>query len=91
MADDTEASASASPEAAPGQYAVGSTVVTTEDGVRVRPSASTDEEAIDALEVGTELIVTGEQVDDGEFIWLPVETPDGWTGFVVIDFVEPVP
>lgn len=91
VADDTEASASASPEAAPGQYAVGSTVVTTEDGVRVRPSASTDEEAIDALEVGTELIVTGEQVDDGEFIWLPVETPDGWTGFVVIDFVEPAP
>ena len=81
----------ASPEASEGEFAVGSTVVTTEEGVRVRPSASTDEEAIDALAVGTELIVTGEQIDDGEYIWLPIETPDDWTGFVVIDFVEAAP
>lgn len=76
---------------ADGDFPEGSTIVTLEEGVRVRPEASTDTEAIDALPAGTELTIIGAPIDDGEFIWLPIETPTGYTGFVVSDFVEVVP
>ena len=81
---------SATPSVA-GEFAVGSTVVTTEESVRLRPEASVDVEAIDALPLGAELTVTGETVEAEEYTWLPVETADGLTGFVTVDFVEPAP
>lgn len=88
---ETDVEEPAGTPAAEGEFPVDSVVVTTEEGVRLRPEASTDTEAIDALPVGSELIVTGEQVDDGEYIWLPVETDLGIQGWVVIDFVEAAP
>ena len=54
----------------------------------MRPEPNTDTEAIDALPVGSELVVTGAPTDDGEFVWLPVETDTGLTGYVVTDFLE---
>ncbi len=76
---------------AAGEFAVGSTVVTNDESVRLRPATNTDEEALDALPAGTELTVTGEPVEAGDFTWLPVETADGVAGYVVIDFVDPAP
>lgn len=73
------------------EFAVDSTVVTIEEGVRLRPEPTTDVEAIDALPIDSELTVTGEPVDDGEYVWLPVETSDGLGGYVVVDFVEAAP
>lgn len=85
-----DADANATPSAA-GEFAVGSTVVTTEEGVRLRPEASTDVEAIDALPIDTELTVTGDPVEAEEYTWLPIETADGVTGFVTVDFLEAAP
>ena len=73
------------------EFPVGSEVVTIEEGVRLRPEPNTITEAIDALPVDSVLTVTGDPVDDGEFIWLPIETADGLEGYVVMDFVEAVP
>lgn len=76
---------------AAGNFEVGSDVVTTEESVRLRPEASVDVEAIDALPIDSVLTVTGEPVEADEYTWLPVETADGLAGFVVVDFVEPAP
>lgn len=89
-ASSTPEAGSATPAAA-GDFAVGDTIVTTEENVRLRPAANTNEEAIDALPTGTELTVTGEPVEAEGFTWLPVETADGLTGYVTTDFVEAAP
>lgn len=78
------------PSTGDSEFPVGSTVVTTEADVRLRPEPNTDNEALDALPLGSVLVVTGDPVDDGEFVWLPIETELGLTGYVVTDFVEPV-
>lgn len=87
--DDAETPEAAGTPAATGDFAVGSTVVTIEEGVRIRPAATTEGEPIDALPMGTELTVVSGPVDADDFTWIEVETPQGWTGWVVTDFVEP--
>lgn len=72
-------------------FPLGSKVVTIEENVRVRDEASTDGEAITALPLGTELIVTGDVEAGGEYSWLPVRAEDGTEGYVVTDFVEAAP
>lgn len=74
-----------------GQFAVGSSVVTIEENVRLRPEPNTGSEAIDVLPLGTALTVTGETESGDEFTWVPVETADGLTGYVVTDFIEAAP
>lgn len=88
--DGTSGDENATPAAA-GEFPIDSKVVTTEEGVRLRPEASTEVEAIDALPIDTELTVTGATVEAEEFTWLPVTTADGIAGFVTTDFVEAVP
>lgn len=69
----------------------GDTVVTSEESVRLRPEPNTGSEAIDALDLGTELTVTGETVKADEYTWLPVSTADGLEGYVVVEFVTAQP
>lgn len=89
---ETDVEDTATPEATgDGEFPVGSTVVTTEEGVRLRPEPTTDSEAVDALPVDSQLTVIGEQVEDGDFIWIQVEREDGLEGWVVTDFLEAVP
>lgn len=74
------------------EFPVGSTVITVEEGVRIRPEPSTDTEAIDALEIDSELTVIGETVEEGDFTWIQVErAEDGLEGWIVTDFIEIVP
>lgn len=87
-----EDTASTPESASAGEFPVDSTVITTEEGVRLRPEPTTDTEALDALPVGSELTVIGEQVEDGDFIWIQVErADDGLQGWVVTDFLEATP
>ena len=66
----------------------GDSVITNDPDVRFRDAAGTDSEVIATLPEGTELIVLDdEQVDDGEFIWIPVEDLDGQAGFVASEFL----
>lgn len=89
--DGTSADQVATPGAAAGEFKVGSTVVTNDDNVRLRPEPTTEGEPLNALPAGTELTVTGEPVEAEDFTWLPVETADGVSGYIVVDFVEAAP
>lgn len=73
------------------QFPVGSTVVTVEEGVRMRPEPTTDIEAIDALAIDTELTIIGAAVEEGDFTWIQVQRADGLEGWIVTDFIEIVP
>lgn len=83
-----EAEPSGTPKADTGDFPVGTVLVTTEEDVRVRPEPNTNEEAITALPLGTEVTVTGEPIEADGYTWLPIESADGWIGYVVTDFVE---
>jgi hypothetical protein len=72
----------------PQDFAVGDSVVITEDIVNLRAEPSSTAEIIAELPSGTELVITGEaQTADG-YVWYPVEVSEtGEVGFVVRDFV----
>jgi len=64
--------------------------VTVNSEVNFRPNPNTDEEPIRLLITGEELIVLDEdQVEDEEFVWIPVEDADGESGWVVSEFLDP--
>ncbi len=84
-----ETTPSSTPQA--GEFAVGSTVVTNDENVRLRPEPSAEGEPLNALPQGTVLTVTGEPVEGGDFTWIPVETEDGVAGYIAIDFLEGAP
>jgi hypothetical protein len=74
--------------AEPQDFAVGDSVVITEEVVNLRAEPSSTAEIIAELPSGTELVITGEaQTADG-YVWYPVEVSEtGEVGFVVRDFV----
>lgn len=90
-ANDGTASGTDATPSATGEYEIGTTVLTTDENVRLRSEPTTDGDAIDALAKGTELLVTGEPTEADGYTWLPVETEDGVAGYVVIDYVEKAP
>ncbi len=72
-------------------FAVGTIVVTTEDGVRLRRGPSTDTDVVQALgPKGTvELRVTGAGERDGQDLWYPVtDGASGSSGYVRGDLLQ---
>ncbi|MCA9833556.1 MAG: SH3 domain-containing protein [Thermomicrobiales bacterium] len=67
------------------------TATVTQDGVNVRPSASTSEDAVASANSGDEVTITGDSVEGDGYTWYPVELADGTTGFIVADFLELAP
>lgn len=67
----------------------GDSVVITENGVNVRADASLAGEPVDMLDAGTELLIAGGPVEAEEYVWWQVILPDGSSGWVVEDFIEP--
>ncbi len=68
----------------------GTTVVISEDVVRLRAQPSTDADVVAELERGTKLTVTGAPVDGSGYQWYPVDDPaSGQSGYVAINFVQP--
>jgi hypothetical protein len=87
--DSTAAALAAEPTAASGPIETGTTVVVTDDGVRMRAEPSTDAEIVAELAQGTELTVTGPSGEADGFTWYPVENPDtGDSGYVVADYLR---
>jgi hypothetical protein len=81
--------AAGTPTAAEGEFAVGDTVVTTVENLRLRPEPTTEGEPITTLPLGAELEIVGGPQEDGEFTWYEVEVvADGTTGWVASDFFE---
>lgn len=69
-------------------FRVGDVVVTI-DEVNLRADTTQDSEAIELMPVGTELEVTEEGVEDGDYIWIGVrDTANDLEGFVADEFVE---
>ncbi len=90
--------AAGTPEASPAatvaqDFAAGDIVAATEDNLRVRSDASVNAEPIDVYAAGTQFEITGDAVEADDFTWYPVTLVDDETvsGWVAVDFVEPVP
>ena len=66
----------------------GTTVVITDEGVRMRSEATVESDIVEELSAGTQLTITGLFAEAGELDWWPVENPTtGATGFVREDFL----
>jgi hypothetical protein len=74
------------------RFQKGDTVITNDPDVRLRsePSSASEDTIITSFDEGTELTIDGPSVegDDG-LIWWPVIDPDGNTGYVADDFLDP--
>ena len=72
-------------------YTVGSLVATTSE-LNLREGATTESAAVVILPAATQLQVTGEFQEAGQCDWWPVTvTNSGQSGFVIEQFLEPVP
>jgi Bacterial SH3 domain len=73
-------------------FAKGDTVVignTNGSGVNLRAEPNTDSEVVTLLDNGADLDITDGSIESDGFIWWPVETADGETGYVAEDFLVP--
>lgn len=64
-------------------------VVTEELNMRSEPTSSVPDNIVTTLAVGTELSVLSGPEEGDDFVWWQVNDPDGNTGWVVEDFIEP--
>lgn len=87
--DSAPAAASDSPQTGAATFGEGDSVVTTEDLVRLRETASTSGKVIAELPKETALTVTGPAVAADDYRWYPVTvTTTGQSGFVAADFIQ---
>ncbi len=77
----------------PSKFNVDDTVQTNTDSVRMRDDHSTSGAVVETLSTGSQLIVTGPGIKDGDYIWVPVTdaTDSSVKGYVAEDFLEAVP
>jgi uncharacterized protein YgiM (DUF1202 family) len=69
--------------------AVGDKVVTNDQGVNLRKSASTDAKVVKALPQGTELTVTGGAKEADGHTWYPVKnSATGDKGWIASEFLD---
>jgi quercetin dioxygenase-like cupin family protein/uncharacterized protein YgiM (DUF1202 family) len=81
--------AAAGTPAAEGEFAVGDTVTTTVENLRIRQEPSTEGEAINTLPLGSELEITGGPREAEDYTWYEVKVVStGATGWVASDFLE---
>ncbi len=67
------------------------TATVTQDGVNVRPAASTAQDAIAVANNGDTVTITGEAVEAEGFTWYPVKLANGTEGFIVAEFLDIAP
>ena len=71
-----------------GQYSVGDTVTVTDDGVRLRDSASENGQEKMTLNQGDTLTIVSGPEQGGNYEWYEVTTGDGTDGWVASDFIQ---
>jgi hypothetical protein len=88
---DAEANQAASQPTQPaGPIETGTTVVVTDDGVRMRKEPTTNADVIAELAAGTELTVTGPSGQADGLAWYPVDNPaTGDSGYIAADYIRP--
>jgi hypothetical protein len=68
---------------------VGDEVVTNDQGINLRKSASTDAEIVETYPQGTVLTVTGGAKEADGHTWYPVKNPDtGDKGWIASEFID---
>lgn len=79
----------ATPAPEPAQIEEGSTVIVTEDSVRLRSGPSTDTEIVGAVNTGQVLVITGPSQEGEDYVWWPVQDPNNpaLAGFIAADFI----
>ena len=73
-------------------YKKGTIVVTTDDGVRLRPDPSINAEPIDAYDKGTQFEITGAPKEADGYTWYPVKlvgSDQNITGWIGSEFIKP--
>lgn len=70
---------------------IGSTVVVTDNGVRLRSGPSTDSDIITELEQGHVLTVVGPSAEGSGYVWWPVRDPadPSLSGYIAANYVVP--
>lgn len=66
----------------------GQPATVTQDGVNVRPDASTAGEPVGVVSAGDPITVTGDPVEGEGYQWYPVTLEDGTEGWIVGDFLD---
>ena len=84
-ADDVPAEA----EAAPGGLAEGGQATVSDSGVNLRSEPTTNGEVVTTLSNGDVVTITGASAEADGFVWWPVTTAEGESGWVVADFLAP--
>lgn len=71
-------------------FAEGDTVITNDENVRVRDTASSGGDIIEAFPAGTEFVIIGAPEEADGFVWYPVQAADDETitGWIVDDFLD---
>jgi sortase (surface protein transpeptidase) len=75
-------------DAPPPARADGQPTTVTQDGVNVRPEASTSGDPVTAVDMGDVVTVTGDPVEADGYTWYPVRLEDGTEGWIVGDFLD---
>lgn len=81
----------ATQEAAAGTGAESAMATVTQNGVNVRPAASTGQDAVAVVNSGDTVTITGAPVEAEGFSWYPVTLADGTAGFIVAEFLDAAP
>lgn len=64
--------------------------INTKRGLNLRPMPSMDALPLAVLQYGSEVNVVGESVENKGFMWQPVETSDGKSGYVQSKFLATI-
>lgn len=84
----TDEPAADAPAETPAASEGGQSASITQDGVNLRPEASTAGDPVSVLNTGDSVSVTGDAVEADGYRWYPVELEDGTRGWVVADFLD---
>jgi hypothetical protein len=77
-------------ESTGGTFEVGDLVAVTDDGVNLRSEPTTNSEAVEQLNIGDQLRITGPPEEDDTYIWWPVEDEaNNLSGWIAENFLEP--
>lgn len=88
--DDQSGNETAGEEPADGAiFASGDPVVVNEEGVNVRPDPSLAGDPVTMLNAGDELTIASGPVEAEGYVWWEVILPNGDSGWVVQDFIDP--
>lgn len=75
--------------ASSGAFASGATVTVTADAVNMRAEPTTAAGVVVTLAAGDTVTITGESQEADGYVWWPIETADGASGWVAADFLQP--